>query len=135
MAKYKKGKKHTISLVPVDLRFAVNIKTLDDKVRFCSDYVEQNFNANLETVLLGGRKIKINTLFEIDGFRANLSCRTNNNIWFKGGMQLVMPREFELYAKKLSSYSVKFSDAVKFKSDIPQITKYDKITQEQNVAL
>ena len=135
LAKYKKGKKQIISLIPVDLRFAVNIKNLDDKIRFCSDYVEQNFKANLETVLLGGRKIKINTLFEIDGFRANLSCRTNNNIWFKGGMQLVLPQEFELYAKKLYSYSVKFSDAVKFKSDIPQITKYDKITPEQNVAL
>ncbi len=135
LAKYKKGKKQIISLIPVDLRFAVNVKTFDDKVKFCSDYVEQNFNANLETVLLGGRKIKINTLFEIDGFRANLSCRTNNNIWFKGGMQLVLSREFELYAKKLSSYSVKFSDAVKFKSDIPQITKYDKITPEQNIAL
>ena len=30
---------------------------------------------------------------------------------------------------------MKFSDAIKFKLDIPQITKYDKITQEQNVAL
>lgn len=135
LAKYKKGKKQIISLIPVDLRFAVNIRTFDDKVRFCSEYVEREFKAVLETVLLGGRKIKVNTLFEIDGFRANLSCRTNNNIWFKGGMQLVVPQEFELYAKKLSSYSVKYSDAIKFKSDIPQITKYDKITPEQNIAL
>lgn len=99
LAKYKKGKKHTISLVPVDLRFAVNIKTLDDKVRFFSDYVEQNCKANLETVLLGGRKIKVNTLFEMDGFRAHLSGKTGGNVIFKCGMQLVVSQENEFYIK------------------------------------
>lgn len=135
LAKYKKGKKHTISLVPVDLRFAVNIKTLDDKIRFCSDYVEQNCKAALETVLLGGRKIKVNTLFEMDGFRAHLSGKTGGNVIFKCGMQLIVSQENEFYIKKLASYFAKYQDAAKFKNNPPIITKYDKITAEQNIAL
>lgn len=135
LAKYKKGKNKIVSLIPVDLRFAVNIRTFEDKVRFCSDYVERELKAVLETVLLGGRKIKINALFEIDGFRAHLSGRTGSSVVFKCGMQLIVPREDENYIKKLSSYFAKYQEAVKFKNNPPKITKYDKITAEQNSAL
>lgn len=135
LVKYKKGKKHIVSLIPVELRFAVNIKTLDDKIRYCADYVEQNLKSVLESVLLGGRKIKINTLFEIDGFRANLSCRTNNNIWFKGGMPLILPQKYENYVKIISSYYSKYNEACKLKANTPFITEYDKITSEENIDL
>ena len=135
LAKYKKGKNQIVTLIPVDLRFAVNIRTFEDKLRFCSDYVERELKAVLETVLLGGRKIKINALFEIDGFRAHLSGRTGSSVVFKCGMQLIVPREDENYIKKLSSYFAKYQEAVKFKNNPPKITKYDKITAEQNIAL
>lgn len=131
LVKYQKGKNSVISLIPVELRAAGSIRSVGDISDYCRDYLKMGS----VSVLLGGRKIKINTLFEIDGFRVHLSSRSNDSIWFKGGMQLVLPQEYEAYAKKIYSYCEKCSEAAKFKADIPAVTKYDKLTSEQNEAL
>ena len=134
LAKFTEKKKSVVSLVPVELRFASGIKTIEDKERFCKEYAEKKQIA-FEKVLLGGRIIKVNTLFEIDGFRANLSGRTGNYITLKKGMPLVLPQDFEQYVKKIASYCEKRAEAVKIKAKVPDITKYDKITAEQNIEL
>lgn len=134
LAKFTEKKKSVVSLVPVELRFASGIKTIEDKERFCKEYAEKKKIA-FEKVLLGGRIIKVNTLFEIDGFRANLSGRTGNYITMKKGMPLILPPDFEQYVKKIASYCEKRAEAVKIKAKVPNITKYDKITVEQNIEL
>lgn len=134
LAKFTEKKKSVVSLVPVELRFASGIKTIEDKERFCKEYAEKKKIA-FEKVLLGGRIIKVNTLFEIDGFRANLSCKTNDSIELKKGMPLILPPDFEQYVKKIASYCEKRAEAAKIKAKTPDITKYDKITAEQNIEL
>ena len=69
LIKYKDKSKQQISFVPIELYRAADIKTSDDVKRFC----ENELGFKDITVLLNGRKIKINTLLEIDGFRA---CKT-----------------------------------------------------------
>lgn len=130
LAKFTEKKKSIVSLVPVELRFASGIKTIEDKERVCAKYAEEKHLA-FEKVLLGGRIIKINTLFEIDGFRANLSCKTSDSIELKKGMPLILPPDFEQYVKKIASYCEKCPDP----ENPPDITKYDKITAEQNIEL
>ncbi len=131
LVKYIKGKKSVISLEPVELRFSAKLRTVEDYSAYCNEIL----GLPDAEVLLGGRKIKINALLEIDGFRVNVSSRSNDSVWFKGGMQLVLPQEHELYAKKIYSYCEKYSEAVKLKAEIPAVTKYDKLTAEQNIAL
>lgn len=139
LAKFREKKNSSVSLVPVELRFASGIKTFEDKERICAKYAEDNSNGKktlqFEKLLLGGRIIKVNTLFEIDGFRANLSGKTGDSVTLKKGMPLILPLESENYVKKLASYSKKCSEAKKIKAEIPRITKYDKITSEENVEL
>lgn len=134
LAKFTEKKKSVVSLVPVELRFASGIKTIEDKERVCAKYAEEKRFA-FEKVLLGGRIIKVNTLFEIGGFRANLSCKTSDSIELKNSMPLILPQNFEQYVKKIASYCEKRAEAVKIKAKVPDITTYDKITAEQNIEL
>ena len=50
-------------------------------------------------------------------------------------MPLVLPPDFEQYVKKIASYCEKRAEAAKIKAKAPDITKYDKITAEQNIEL
>lgn len=49
-------------------------------------------------------KIKMDTLFEVDGFRMWLSGRTNNRLLFKNANQLILPTEEEKILKKVEKY-------------------------------
>ena len=131
LIKYKDKSKQQISFVPIELYRAADIKTSDDVKRFC----ENELGFKDVTVLLNGRKIKINTLLEIDGFRANLSCKSNNTLWFKGGMQLVLGSEWEEYVKRLSSFSEKYNESVRMKRTPYKITAFNKIDKEHNCEL
>lgn len=123
--------KPQISIIPIELYRSADIKTTEDLKKFC----ETVLGLKNVTVLLNGRKIKINTLFEIDGFRAHLSCKSNNVIWFKGGMQLVLGTEWETYIKRLSSFSEKYNEAVKMRRPEYKITEFNKIDKERNCKL
>ena len=76
-------------------------------------------------------KIKINALFEVNGFRMHISGRSNNRLKFKCANQLCISREHQAYLKKV----IKYVDRSKLaKKDIP-ITEYDKITDVENLEI
>jgi len=50
------------------------------------------------------KKIKHDTLLEIDGFRCHISGRTNDKLVLKCGVQLILPDELYKYCKKISKY-------------------------------
>lgn len=76
-------------------------------------------------------KIKSNAMFEIDGFKLNISGRTGNSILYKCGEQLVLSQADELYLKGIGRYL----DRVKVARKELPITEHDKINAEQNLMI
>lgn len=131
LVKYIESKKTIVSIIPVELRLASKLTDIQAIRAYCAN----ELGIDNAQVLLNGRKIKVNTLFDIDGFRVSLSCRSNDRIWFKSGMQLVLPQKYELYVNRISSFCEKVSEAAKSKAAAPAITVYDKLNTDDNLAL
>lgn len=131
LVKHVEKSKQQTSIVPIELYRASQIKTMDDIKDFC----ENNLGMKNVTVLLNGRKIKINTLFEIDGFRAYLSGRTGDVVCFRGGLQLVVGSTWEEYIKRISSFVEKNNELVRMKKNPYKITDFNKIDKEHNCEL
>ena len=49
-------------------------------------------------------RIKINTLFSVDGFRMHLSGRTNKQLIYRGANQLVLTEELQQIVKRVGKY-------------------------------
>lgn len=131
LVKHTEKGKSQISLIPIELYRASQITTTEDLSVFC----EKTLGLKNVVILLGGRKIKINTLFEIDGFRAYLSGKTGNSICFRGGMQLVLGSKWEEYVKRLSSFVEKYNEAARMKITDYKITAFNKIDRKLNCEL
>lgn len=118
-----KGKKvRTIEFVPVYLVKEIE-KNKDKLVEYFSDTLVK------PRVIIP--KIKINTLFCVDGFYMHLSGRTGNQLLFKCANQLVLNEENIKYLKKVESYVSKCKAQ---RADL-EITEYDKITLEENIKM
>ena len=94
----KKGTIKTIETVPVYLAGLIRDGklSLED---YCKNYLE------LKDPQILINKIKINSLFELDGFRMHLSARTGEKLDFKCGKQLCIPDKYVRYVKYLEKYS------------------------------
>lgn len=55
-------------------------------------------------------KIKINTLFDVDGFKMHLSGRTGKQLIFKGANQLVLSEKQQLTVKKIGKYCADYKE-------------------------
>lgn len=129
LVKYQDKKKTVTAFVPVDLVYALRIKTNEDII----NYLTNVRGLQNPQILLNGRKIKYNTLFEIDGYRCHISAKTGNYIRFKNGEQLIISNDMERYIKRL----VKYNDRNNLVKDIEfiLITEEDEITKEKNKEL
>lgn len=123
-SKDKKGQSiRTIEFVPVYLASKFE-KEPQSLVKYCKE------NCSLKEPKILISKIKIDTLFRIDGFYMHLSGRTGNQIIFKNANQLCIPKEDELLIKRI----VKFLER---KKESPNITlnERDKITDNALIEL
>ena len=123
---YDDKKTRETSLVAVPLMKAPGIKNLQDIEEFCAAEGYKN-----PIVLLNGRMIKTNSLWEIDGYRVHLSGKSGNYIWVKGAHQLVVSPEKELYIKKIYKYCERANGS----KELPTISEYDQITSGKNIDL
>ena len=131
LVKHMKKDKVTISFVPIDLIYAGQ---LTSKQEVLNHLCEKHGLIEPE-LLLGGRKIKYNTLLEIDGFRSHLTCKTNDRIKIKRGLQLILPYEWEKYIKRIETYNNRNSEYQRLNKKTLEITVKDEITKEKNVEL
>ena len=100
----KKGeRKRTIEFVPVFLA-----KSLEKSVELRRRYCEEELGLVNPDVRLS--KIKINTLFDVDGFKMHLSGRSSNGLLFKGANQLVVPYKMEKIIKVISKYCFDYKE-------------------------
>lgn len=94
-----------------------------------SDITDKDVNLIDEVALpLGLRHIKVNTLFEVDGFRWCLASKTNDRLKVKGMVPLIMSTEKEKYIKKLESFHNKQQKNKELKVD----GIFDGINKEAN---
>lgn len=120
----KKGKEQrTIEYVPIFLKSYVEASEEN-----ALTYLREQ-RALVEPVILL-RKIKIDTLFCVDGFFMWLSGRTGNQLIFKGANELLLSDEQTSLVKKI----VKFIGRVRENKEI-HITEWDRIDESQLVAL
>ena len=100
----KKGeRKRTIEFVPVYLA-----KSLEGSVELRRRYCEEKLDlVNPDVRIL---KIKINTLFNVDGFKMHLSGRTGKQLIFKGANQLVLSEKQQLTVKKIGKYCADYKE-------------------------
>lgn len=78
-------------------------------------------------------KIKINTLFSLDGLYVHLSGKSEQSLLFKPAMQLILNYEDEKYIKKLSKYAQKTEE--EFLNNEKYIINQIEISREKNIML
>lgn len=94
----KKGtRKRTIEFVPVYM-----VKQMTESDEFRKRYCEETLGLINPDVRIP--QIKINTLFDVDGFKMHLSGRTGKQLIFKGANQLVLSPEMQTIVKKIGKY-------------------------------
>lgn len=131
-----KGKKD-IMFVPIELMYADRV--MSDQA-FAAGYIEKmisgiNGGKPVEDVqlLLGGRKIKINTVIEADGLRLVLKGKTGGGtqIIVSPCMPLILGASMERYVKRLEVFAQKRREGASIMPD----AAHDHITPEENLAL
>lgn len=120
----KKGKKiRTIEYVPLYL-----CKQLESSEEDMEQYLLTERKLKNPRVLL--KEIKIDTLFQVDGFLMWLSGRTENRLLFKNANQLLLCHQEQLILKKV----LKFVQRQNENKSI-EIHPYDHLTQEDAIQL
>lgn len=119
----KEKTKRSIEFVPVYM--LGGIKNDEDLLA----YARNNLNLKEPKILIS--KIKINSLFCINGLKLYLSSRTGNQLIFKGGAPLVISKELYEYTKKIEKYIERNIQ----KNKIYPITEHQKISAQKNLEL
>lgn len=121
----KKGKTiRTLEFVPVYL--AAEIEKCPERLE---EYLTEDRGIEYPVVRI--RKVKIDSLFNFNGFPMHLSGRTGERLLFKPAVQLKMPNGLYTYTKRI----VKFTEREKMlrKEIVPRPA--DGIDKENNLAL
>lgn len=126
LVEHKKKKKlvRSLEFVPVYLA-----KAIEQKHELLMTYCVRDLHLEDPRILIS--KIKINTLFNVDGFLMHLSGRSDNRVIFKGANQLCIGLKNEEYVHKIEKYLHRCKEC---KKELP-ITVWDGITKEDNILL
>lgn len=104
---------------------------LTSRIEKDENALKEYFSNEFENVEILIPKVKINTLFSVDGFRMHLSGRTLDRLIFKCAEQLVLPQESYDYFKRIDKYIERNKQ---LKTTLP-ISVLQKITKEDNLLL
>lgn len=129
-----------IVLMPLELMYAEKFNKCIDfakeySLNMLKEIVSVKGDDSVKTVEfpLGKRLIKINTLLDIDGFKANIVQKSNKGrtIVLSLGLSLIVDDVSYNYIKKLTSAYTKIKEGVK--NAISE--EYDKINKEDNLKI
>ena len=119
-----KAKVRSMEFVPVHL-----VTTMEGNESALLEYCTDALELKSPRILI--EKIKINSLFNVDGFLMHLSGRTGEQLIFKGANQLCVGSKEEVYLKKIEQYVRRAKEA---KKTLP-VTVWDGLSEEENLAL
>lgn len=135
LVKYKAGKKSDVMFMPVELLDADKIvKDYDFAAAYAIDRINRITGKSVDEVSfpLGLRKIKINTMLSLDGFRVCIAGSAGN------GRIIILPytpfsanNDVNLYLKYLES----FNEKCKKNPNLIYKEEYDKISMKKNAEL
>lgn len=123
LVEHRKKKKTVRSLEFVPVYLA---KAIEQDPELLMNYCQQDLQLEEPRILIP--KIKINTLFNVDGFLMHLSGRSGNSLLFKGATQLCIGSENEAYVRKIEKYLLRCGE---HKKELP-ITPWDGLSEEKN---
>lgn len=131
-----KCREKSVVVVPVETMFCNRFAT---DIEFAKAYVaqqlaeilSQEFSSENITFPFGQRIIKVNTMFEVDGFRCNLAQKSNKGkqLVLISACSLVLDKDTYAYMKKISSFIAK-----KKVNKSLVINSYTGITVEDNIS-
>ena len=123
-SKNKKGEEQrTIEYVPIYLKHYI-----EESKENALDYLKNERKLKEPEILLA--KIKMDTLFRVNGFYMWLSGRTGKQLIFKGANELLLAEPETLLLKKI----IKYTQRRKENKDL-KLTEWDNITNEELLAL
>ncbi|MDO4568201.1 MAG: type II CRISPR RNA-guided endonuclease Cas9 [Clostridia bacterium] len=136
LAKFMVKKKYELMLVPVELLHSRQF--LADR-GFAMRYIEKQAEDILGKPInelelpLGMRILKVNTMFELDGYRATLAGKSSGGrvIILSTVSPLVVGYAWEVYIKRLE----RFAEKKKLNPNLIYSEKYDRISGGQNLEL
>lgn len=137
LASYTMKGEKDIMFVPIELMYAERVMS---DAAFAAEYIageisKINGGKQVKNVqlLLGGRKIKINTVIEADGMRMVLRGKDSGGtkILVSSCIPLILGATMERYAKRLEMFNQKRKEGVSILPD----AVHDHITPEENLAL
>lgn len=139
LVKYKDKGKWTVMFLPVEL-LARHIISAGEKI--ATEYAKQSIekiwgrvNGQITDISfpLGLRLLKINTMLSFDGFKACMTGKANGGkiIGLTSMMPLVLGSKWEMYVKKIESFSAKKQNNKELILD----QRYDGLTKENNEQL
>ncbi len=137
LASYALGRKKDVLFVPIELMYADRVmKDEAFAAAYISDVISGiNGGKPVTDVkrLLGGRKIKINTVIEADGMSMVLKGKSNKGatIIVSPCMPLILGAQMERCVKRLETFDQKRKDGTNILPD----AEHDHITAEENLAL
>lgn len=119
-SKDKKGNEiRTIEYIPLYLK-----NVLENDLEYCVQYLKADRGLIDPEILIP--KIKIDTLFELDGFKMWLSGRTENRLIFKCANQLLLDKENTIVLKKV----IKYCNRLKEVKDLKIVDSDDIVDDE-----
>ncbi|MCM1088019.1 MAG: type II CRISPR RNA-guided endonuclease Cas9 [Muribaculaceae bacterium] len=120
----KKGNKiRTVEYVPLYLK-----KRIEQDETWVWQYLVNERKLKSPKIVL--KRIKKDTLFKVDGFYMWLSGRQNNQLLFKGAMQLILSYRDEQILKKVTKFVQRYKENKNL-----QIVEQDKILAEDLLRL
>lgn len=130
LAKYGKGKKSDIAIVGINLLDAEKFKKSKEEALNCVTQALQKGSSDVE-ILLGGRILKLNTVFSLDGFDVCLAGKTGNQIIFRSLTTPYYTPEEIRYIKKIENIAKKREKDKNYVID----ERFDGISEEGNIRL
>lgn len=125
----------SVCIMPVELLYAKQFEKDKDfakkySAEILSDILSKEIDENKISFPLGNRVIKKDALIEINGCRYNISSKSNKGktLGITLADSLIVNKESYDYIKNMLGYIKKSERCTKFK-----VSKYDKITKEQNL--
>lgn len=136
LVKYKAGKEEDVIIMPVELLYAGQVETDNS---FAENYAKRQIgiirNKTVEEVSfpLGIRKLKINTVFSLDGFRVTLGGKASggNMVIVSGNTPFSASGEWQNYTSHIESFLQKTRNnkALIYSPD------FDRVERKKNIEL
>ncbi len=131
LVKHAEKGEAALSIIPVDLMIRDEFERDD---LFALNYLAERYNLKNPEFILGRKILKINTMIEMDGFRANIASKSKGGktLVLSSAVSLIVTEKWDDYIKRLANLIDK---AKKNRKPLKIDSLFDRISNEENSEL